>query len=208
MSITFWLVRHGLKESKIGDVSLTGEGIFQARSTAYALSKRKIKAVVSSPLRRTQETAAFLAHTGGLEVVEDTRLRERANWGDLSEQTFEEFVAVWDRCTWEPDYTPPSGGDSVRIAAMRLDSALRDWADRCEQGSEIVFVTHGGLITDFLVCTFEEEKLNAVCPDFVALQNGLIPECSITELIVEGDGSFRLGLFADVCHLAPRSNNK
>ncbi|NGZ75212.1 histidine phosphatase family protein [Saccharibacillus alkalitolerans] len=201
MDITFWLIRHGLKEASMGDVPLTPEGVLQARAAAYALKDRPLAAVVTSPLRRARETAAFVASASGREAQVDSRLRERANWGDVPGQTFGEFAAVWDRCTKDPDYVPPCGGDSVRLASARLGAALRHWAGLCAPGGEIAFVTHGGLITDFLACTFPEAELNAVCPNFADEQSGLVPECSLTELIAGTGGTFRLGVFADVRHL-------
>ena len=81
-----------------------------------------------------------------------------------------------------------------------MTDALTDWADRCPPGSEIVFVTHGGLITDFLSCTFSEQELEKICPGFAAKQSELIPECSITDVWYD-EGRFRLGNFAEIGHL-------
>lgn len=200
MSVTFWLVRHGLKESYRGDVPLTPQGRRQAQATAAFLKDRSISAIATSPLRRAKETSGFLSHEVGLQPFEDLRLRERANWGDVAGQTFEAFAAVWEQCTREPDRIPSSGGDSARQAARRMDDALRDWSIRYAPGSEIVFFTHGGLITDFLTLMLDTNALNRVHPDFITAQSLLIPECSITELIVE-KGAYRLGAFADTRHL-------
>lgn len=52
-------------------------------------------------------------------ILVDTRLRERANWGDMPDQTFEQFVEIWDRCTKERDFSPPFG-DSASQAGKRL----------------------------------------------------------------------------------------
>jgi len=200
MSVTFWLVRHGLKESACGDVPLTSAGLRQAQATAAFLKSRPLSAIVASPLRRARETAELLSREIGLQLFEDKRLCERMNWGDVPGQTFEEFAAVWERCTREPDRAPPCGGDSARQAANRMRDALQDWAQRRAPGSEIAFFTHGGLITDFLTLMLDIEQLNAVNPDFAAVQSLLIPECSVTELIVE-KGEYRLGRFADTRHL-------
>jgi len=200
MSVTFWLVRHGLKEAFCGDVSLTSTGRCQAQETATFLKSKSISAIVTSPLTRARETAEFLAREVQIEPFEDIRLRERANWGDVPGQSFEDFVRVWERCTREPDHMPLDGSDSARQAAKRMQRALKDWAERYTTGSEIVFFTHGGLITDFLALTLDVEQLNAVNPDFTVVQSLLIPECSVTELIVE-KGRYRLGIFADTRHL-------
>lgn len=200
MTVTIWLVRHGLKKIAIGDVSLTAAGIEQAKATAEALRGRPIAAIVSSPLRRAKETAGYAAHALQLEAVVDVRLRERANWGDVPGQTFEQFTATWDRCTAEPHYRPPGGGDTAAAAAGRLSAAVSDWALRCPPGHGILFVTHGGLITDFLSLSLSEAEQNALAHKFAAVQTALIPECSITELLVGPDG-LRVGTFADTGHL-------
>ncbi len=199
MSTTFYLVRHALKEKAIGDVSITPEGILQAQSTARNLCSLPITALVTSPLRRAKETAKYIAFKTKSTISEDSRLRERANWGDLPGQTFDEFVAMWERCTRDPFYMPPAG-DSAKQAGQRLSSLLLELAEQHPPESSIVIVTHGGLITDFLVHTFSERQLNVWHPNFMAVQTDLVPECSITKLIYES-GNYKLDNFASVEHL-------
>ncbi|TDF90612.1 histidine phosphatase family protein [Paenibacillus piri] len=199
MSTTFFLVRHAIKEKAMGDVPITPKGILQAQSTARSLCNLPITTIVTSPLRRAKETAEFIALNTKLTISEDSRLRERANWGDLPEQTFDEFVAMWERCTRDPDYIPPVG-DNAKQASARLSSLLLELAKIHPPESNIVIVTHGGLITDFLVHTFTENQLNVWHPHFVAVQSDLVPECSITKLIYE-NGNYKLDVFASVEHL-------
>ena len=132
-------------------------------------------------------------------VEEDARLRERANWGDIPGQTFEEFVELWDRCTRDPSYMPPAG-DSAKQAGERLASAISDTVNRSPDDSNLIIVTHGGLITDFLVHTFSEEVLNGFHPRFVEAQSQLVPECSITKIIYES-GTYKIDFFASIQHL-------
>ncbi|UUZ94791.1 histidine phosphatase family protein [Paenibacillus sp. P25] len=157
MSTTFFLVRHAIKEKAFGDVSITPEGIMQAQLTAKHFCTLPITAIVSSPLQRAKETAEYIALGATASIEVDARLRERANWGDLPGQTFEEFVAMWDRCTREPEYMPPVG-DSAKQAGQRLSSLLSELAELHPPQSNIVIVTHGGLITDFLVGTLPKEQ--------------------------------------------------
>ncbi|SLK01913.1 2,3-bisphosphoglycerate-dependent phosphoglycerate mutase/probable phosphoglycerate mutase [Paenibacillus sp. RU5A] len=199
MKTTFFLVRHALKEKRIGDVPITSEGVVQAKSTALRLANVSVTKIIASPLQRAIDTAAHIAHQTNVTVMEDPRLRERANWGDLPEQTFEEFIAMWDRCTIEPDYLPPVG-DSSKQAGERLASFLAELTTVEPPDSHIVIVTHGGLITDFLVNTFPELELNVWHPNFIAMQSQLIPECSITTLIHE-NGKYTIQDFASVAHL-------
>lgn len=55
------LVRHGLPESGAMDPPLNDEGLRQAHAVASLLSEERITAVVSSGLRRAQQTAKIIA---------------------------------------------------------------------------------------------------------------------------------------------------
>jgi broad specificity phosphatase PhoE len=90
---------------------------------------------------------------------------------------------MWERSTHDPTFVPPVG-DSARQAGMRMDQVLQEVAQRAPS-EQIVMVTHGGLITDFLVTILPVEQLQRWHPDFLAVQNSLIPECSITIVRVE-----------------------
>lgn len=201
MSTTFHLVRHGLKERRIGDVPLTSEGALQAEATAlhFARAAFPVARILTSPLRRAQETASRIAYHTRSPITVDPRLRERANWGDCPDQSFEEFIAMWDRCTSDPDYIPPVG-DSAKQAGERLASLLTELANEEQENRNIIVVAHGGLITDFLVQTFTERELNVLHSDFIAMQNQLIPECSITTLIHD-QGNYTIEAFASTEHL-------
>ncbi|PWV92493.1 putative phosphoglycerate mutase [Paenibacillus cellulosilyticus] len=199
---TFYLVRHALKEKDVGDVAITAEGRLQAEATGRFFKGKTIDAIVASPLLRTKQTAAYMALSLGLEaavVVEDNRLRERANWGDLPGQSFDAFIAMWEQCTRDPSYIPPAG-DSARQAGERFAAALLEIGDAAPHGSSVVIVTHGGVLTDFLVHYFDEMELNRWHPEFVAVQSTLVPECSITQITYD-DGQFRIERFASVEHL-------
>ncbi|WP_201002349.1 histidine phosphatase family protein [Paenibacillus glycanilyticus] len=199
MSTTFFLVRHAIKEKAIGDVRITDEGIKQAEMTAKCFNTVPISRIYSSPLRRAKETAHYIAQEKELPVAVDDRLRERANWGDLSGQTFEEFVAMWERCTFDPEYIPAIG-DTSKKAGERLGLLLSELAETQPFQSNILIVTHGGLITDFLVHSFPIHELQVWHPDFIAVQSQLIPECSVTKLSWE-QGKFQIVDFASVEHL-------
>ncbi|NBD24686.1 histidine phosphatase family protein [Paenibacillus glycinis] len=198
MDTDFYLVRHGKKEPGTGDVPLSTEGISQAQATARHFRAMRIHRIVSSPLLRSAQTAVILAKETVAQVSEDIRLRERANWGDLPGQTFEAFVESWERCTLERDFSPPAG-DSARKAGERLASCLSDLAAE-HPGETILLVTHGGLITDFLVNVIPEAALMAIRPNFIAEQSKLVSECSIT-IVSCRNGTFALRDFASVNHL-------
>ncbi|MFC4600809.1 histidine phosphatase family protein [Cohnella hongkongensis] len=203
MSINLYIVRHAIKERAIGDVPLTSDGILQAKLTSQYFSRISLSMILSSPLRRAQETAEYTASVHNLSIKIDNRLRERANWGDLPGQTFQEFVEMWDKCTKDPDYIPPFG-DSARQACERMSSLLNELVKNLTSNTNILIVTHGGLITDYLVNTFPENVLNNLHPRFIAEQSNLIPECSITKLRFDKQ-SFIIEQFADIEHLKTKN---
>ena len=194
----FYLVRHGKKETVSGDAPLSRHGLIEVHATAHALRVAPIRHVYTSPLRRAKETAAPIAAYHGLVMIEEKRLRERANWGDLPGQSLAEFVEMWERSTLDPAYDPPIG-DSARQAGMRMDQMLRELAEHAPD-AQMVLVTHGGLITDFLVAALPLEELERWHPNFLIDQTRLIPECSITVMRLE-EGHYTLEHFAGVKHL-------
>jgi len=199
VSINLYIVRHAIKERANGDVPITSDGIKQAKLTSQYFSRISLSIILSSPLRRARETAEYTASVHNLSIKIDNRLRERANWGDLPGQTFQEFVEMWDRCTKDPDYIPPVG-DSARQACERMSSLLNELVKDPTSNTNILIVTHGGLITDYLVNTFPENVLNKFHPQFITEQSNLIPECSITKLRFDKK-SLIIEQFADVEHL-------
>lgn len=63
-----YVTRHGEKTSAERDPELTAQGAARARTLAAILRKAGIRAVFSTPTKRTQQTAAPLAQHAGLEV--------------------------------------------------------------------------------------------------------------------------------------------
>ncbi len=80
-----------------------------------------------------------------------------------------------------------------------MEGFLRELA-QIAQHEEMVMVTHGGLITDFMVYALPVEQLEEWHPAFLAEQSSLIPECSITAVRF-ADGLYAVERFAEVKHL-------
>jgi broad specificity phosphatase PhoE len=198
MSTDFYLVRHAIKERDVGDVSITADGLEQAHLTSSHFKQMPISRIFSSPLNRAKQTAQIIGNATRIPIFEDIRLRERANWGDIPGQTFQDFVEMWNRCTKERDYSPPIG-DSARRAGERLSSFIIEISVQYPKES-IVIVTHGGLITDFLLNEFSQEELNNKYPNFIIEQSNLVPECSITKIRCGSEG-FEFIDFANITHL-------
>ena len=165
-----YLVQHGEKERLAGDPGLTELGSGQAGATARWLQGAGLQALFSSPLRRARETAAAIAAATGLPVQVDDRLRERLNWDGT--QTFDAFLADWDRSARDRDFTL-SGGESSRSAGDRMREFV---AGLCGRPGPVAAVSHGGVTADLLRTLLGDEALP---PDLLA---GGIPPCAVTTL--------------------------
>ena len=167
---TIYLVQHGDKERVPGDPGLTELGRRQAVVTASWLQRMELHALYSSPLRRARETAEPIARATGLPVQLDSRLRERMNWDGT--QTFDAFLADWDRSTQDRDLVP-GDGESSRSAGERLRAFV---AALSGGRGQVAAVSHGGVTTDLLRTLLGDDAL----PPHLIDQG--IPPCAITTL--------------------------
>jgi broad specificity phosphatase PhoE len=148
-----YLVQHGDKVRLPGDPGLTELGKDQAAATARWLGGAGLQALFSSPLRRARETAAAIAAATRLPVQLDDRLGERLNWDGT--QTFNAFVADWDRSVRDRDFTLRNG-ESSRSAGDRMRAFL---TGLCGRPGPVAAVSHGGVITDLLRTLLGDEAL-------------------------------------------------
>ena len=194
----FYLVRHGEKQAKSGDTPLSPAGKRQAKLTAKYLSQFPVKAIFSSPLERTKQTAAEIGKYFKIPVSPTPLLRERVNWGDDPGQSFENFLSMWRQASANRNWQPPVGDSSFQ-AGKRLmflmDSLLPHPAEH------IVLVTHGGIITDFLRNLFDESYLNNHIPNFSSTLDENIKDCSITILEKDETEKLKLAALAFTGHL-------
>jgi broad specificity phosphatase PhoE len=167
---TIYLVQHGDKERMPGDPGLTELGRGQAAVTARWLQGTGLHALYSSPLRRARQTAKPIGHATGLAIQVDSRLRERLNWDGT--QTFDAFLADWDRSAKDRDLVL-GNGESSRSAGERLRVFLASLAGA---SGPIAVVSHGGVTTDLLRTLLGDDGLP---PRF--MDEG-IPSCAITTL--------------------------
>jgi broad specificity phosphatase PhoE len=210
-----YLVRHGQvdRRTNLTDPPLSSQGWREAMQVAAYLHARPIARVYASPLRRAQETSAPLAAALGLPVIVEPRLRERANFGDLPGQTFEEFVALWEQCSRDRDCLPPVG-DSSRQAGQRVEEFVAAVHADLPHG-EVVAVGHGGLIADFLLNICTPDKLTHVHPGFVAqpysseiMCNGAITVVEYTGADCSTGSCYSIRAIAFMQHLLPPGLSK
>ncbi|MFF9554348.1 bifunctional RNase H/acid phosphatase [Streptomyces albus] len=151
---TFVLLRHGetpltpekrFSGSGGSDPDLSPAGRRQAAAVAEALAARgTVQAVVASPLRRCQETAAAVAGRLGLQVRTDEGLRE-TDFGAWEGLTFAEVRERYpeDLDAWlaSPAAHPTGGGESFEEVARRVALA-RDRLLARYTGRTVLVVTH------------------------------------------------------------------
>lgn len=152
------VIRHGETEWNSNrriqghlDVDLNDVGRKQAAAVAERLSgESKVAAVYSSDLKRAHETAEIIAsRCGGLEVIQDTDLRER-HMGDLQGLVFREAAKVCPEAhqallSNRMDLEIPGGGESFDQLFKRCTSSLQRIGNK-HRGERVVVVTHGGVI--------------------------------------------------------------
>jgi broad specificity phosphatase PhoE len=183
----FYLIRHGCAMPDVpGDPGLAPLGKRQAEATARHLARLRPAALYASPLRRAQETAELFASVYRLPVITAAALRERANWGDDPQQPWEEFVKMLERSNRQRSWQPPLG-DSSRAAGDRMARFLRELAQR-HPNRNVVVVSHGATISDFLLNAVSRRALAAVNQAYASDPYGgeIMSECSIT--VVHYDG--------------------
>ena len=148
--ITFFLVRHGeaqCNEKNIADClpddgrfPLTPDGIKQIEKIAKKLAKESIDVIVSSPMRRTKETAALIAEHVRAPIEEDERLQEMS-FGVFSGRSMEEFWKKYPDPKMRISPDPSDDIESIIQIRGRLKLFLDDMKERY-LGKKVVIVSH------------------------------------------------------------------
>ena len=200
------LVRHGASAAAVpdepfdlldghADPPLAPEGEEQAIALARRLDGEPLDGLFVTPLRRTAQTAAPLAEATGLEPVvvpelsevllgdwEGGALRIRAAQGDPL------FWKVLEEERWD---VIPNAEPAERFAE-RVRSGLRRIVEAAGPDASVAAVLHGGVIGE--IC----HQATASRPfAFVHSDN-----CSISRLVVLGDGRQLLRSFNDTAHIS------
>lgn len=150
---TFLLIRHAthgvVGETLTGrapTVHLSAEGRAQAEALATRLEPLPIRALYSSPLARTRETAEILGERLGTAARFDEALAE-VDFGAWVGRSFEELAddPQWQQWNTLRSCTPAPGGEWMLGAQLRIVTTLG--AIRAQHPGELVaVVSHGDLI--------------------------------------------------------------
>ncbi len=201
---TFVLLRHGetlltpekrFSGSGGSDPSLSAVGLRQAEAVASALAARgTIEEIVSSPLKRTRETAEAVAARLNLDVRIDEGLRE-TDFGAWEGLTFAEVRERYgdDLTAWlaSPKVAPP-GGESFATVTRRV-SATRDKLLATYAGRTVLLVTH---VTP--VKTLVRLALGAPPESLFRME---LSAASLSAVAYYADGNASVRLLNDTSHL-------
>ena len=143
---TAWNAEHRIQGHL--DIPLSATGIRQAALLAERLARETIVAVYSSELIRARLTAEPLAARLGLDIISDTRLRERS-FGVFEGLTQDEIAARhpegFRRWRERDPAWAIDEGESGQQLIDRVLSALHDITLR-HPGESVAVVTHGGVL--------------------------------------------------------------
>lgn len=150
----FLLVRHAENEmvgkklaGRLPDIHLNEAGRAQTQHLAEKLSSMPLKAVVSSPLERTRETAEPIARLRDLQVEIFPELIEI----DFGEWEGKRLKLLKRDPLWEIVQNRPSifrfpGGESFLESQNRIVGTLSGLADKFKKNDLVVCVSHSDLI--------------------------------------------------------------
>jgi broad specificity phosphatase PhoE len=180
------LVRHGQIAANTAriwhgstDSPLTAHGHVEARRTAEYLARTRpgARALYTSPLQRTRQTAYAIGALLGLEAIAVPGLAEYGI-GELEGTAYDVLLnehKFFDQIRSDHHFAPP-GGESPHQVMSRITAALSEIA-RTHRGEEVVIVSHGaalGLAMGMLIDG-----------DPMGWQNYHMSNCGLGEIVLE-----------------------
>ena len=144
------LIRHGENDfvgkrlaGRLPDVHLNPKGRQQAESIAASLNHESIKAIFSSPMERTQETAEPLARSLGLPVSTDAGLME-IDFGDWQGKSISALkrLKLWQLVQNKPSQVRFPNGESFNEAQSRMVSALENINNQFGEKDRVACFSH------------------------------------------------------------------
>lgn len=202
-----YLVRHaesianslGIYQGQSYDTDLSSRGREQARALAYRLKQIQFAAVITSPLKRTRQTAEFVADYCEVATVTVEQRIIETDHGDWEGLSKEKIALCWPQLhkQW---LTQPSGvmfphGEAFKETQERV---LGWWKRFCRTGGLRLVVTHDN-IARIIIAHVLGLDLNEIW------RFHLYPT-AITEIITH-DGKAFLESLNDKVHLGDKENS-
>ena len=149
------LIRHGeneyVKKGRLAGrkpgVHLNDNGRAQAQALAKSLEKLPIKAVYSSPIDRTMETAAPIAAAKNLEVIPREGLLE-VDFGTWQDKTLKQLARrkLWKTVQSAPSHMRFPEGETFAEAQHRIANELIELCSQHRRKDLIACVGHSDMI--------------------------------------------------------------
>ena len=200
------LVRHGETEwNKVGrvqgwtDIPLSTVGEAQAGALAERLRDTRVSAVYSSDLSRAVQTAAPIAGTHGLAVIQLAGLREKGygDWEGLTGPELErDYTELWHRYHTLRDLsvTVPNGETWPEVRARMAAVLEQVLADHPSADDTVVLVSHGASARMLVL-----EALQAPLEMLLRLH---LDNVSLSRLNFRGGGDSQVIFLNDTSHAA------
>jgi broad specificity phosphatase PhoE len=166
------LIRHALplrsEPGQGSDPDLSEEGIEQAKRLPDALARFPITRLVSSPQRRSVQTAQPVADALGLTVEIDERLAEY-------DRDMEHYIPVEQIAAEFPEELArlaqghlPSSVDEPAFLA-RIDAGIRDLVASGDHEDTVAVFSHGGVINALLHIILGTQKILSFNVDYAGV---------------------------------------
>jgi probable phosphoglycerate mutase len=143
---TTWNVQH-LLPGQLPGIPLTETGRQQAERLAEALRVLPITAVISSPLERARDTAAYLGRVCELPVLLEESLQDTniGSWAGKNYHELQKSDPLWKQFTRDPTQAP-EGVESFIQVQQRVVAAVERWLKQAETGNYPAFVAHADVV--------------------------------------------------------------
>ncbi|MEK7553846.1 MAG: class I tRNA ligase family protein [Patescibacteria group bacterium] len=145
----YFVMRHGEAENNVKNIvssdvydgfSLTNNGRKQIDAHIQELKKQKITRIITSPFKRTKESAEIIASALDLSIEENSKLGE-LNFGAFNGRSFDEYLA-FENDNMHMYSDPIQGGESYQDAKNRFGSVLYELEQKYAD-EKILIVSHG-----------------------------------------------------------------
>lgn len=173
---TTWNVEHRLP-GQLSGIALTEAGHEQAKRLAESLEVLPLTAVISSPLERACDTAAYIARPRDLPVLIEDDLMD-TNIGHWAGQSYDELRKndpAWRTYTSDPS-NAPEGVETFPQVQQRVVAAVERWLQQETIGNYPVFVAHADVVKLLLA---HYMKLDTLRAGWLSIDNASV---SIVEL--------------------------
>lgn len=141
-----WNVEHRLP-GQLPGIELTEEGRSQAQRLASALQMLPLSSIISSPLARATETAAYLAQGRALSIHHEPDLMDidLGHWSGQNRDALFHTDPAWNAFVRDP-LVAPVDVETFPELEQRVVAAVERWLSREATGPLPAFVTHADVI--------------------------------------------------------------